>query len=64
MHEEIDAYLQHLTVIRGLAEKTVEAYGSDLLFFKDFLTDLNGSIGKIDEQSAAFAAGGSSGAAA
>ena len=50
MHEEIDAYLQHLTVIRGLAEKTVEAYGSDLLFFKDFLTDLNGSIDKIDEQ--------------
>ena len=50
MHEEIDAYLQHLTVIRGLAEKTVEAYGSDLLFFKDFLVDLNGSIDKIDEQ--------------
>ncbi len=50
MHEEIDAYLQHLTVIRGLAEKTVEAYGSDLLFFKDFLTDLNASIDKIDEQ--------------
>lgn len=50
MHEEIDAYLQHLTVIRGLAEKTVEAYGSDLLFFRDFLADLTGSIDQIDEQ--------------
>jgi len=49
MHEEIDAYLQHLTVIRGLAEKTVEAYGSDLLFFRDFLADLGGSLDQIDE---------------
>lgn len=32
MHEHIDAYLEHLTVIRGLAEKTVESYGSDLAF--------------------------------
>jgi integrase/recombinase XerD len=49
MHEEIDAYLQHLTVIRGLAEKTVEAYGSDLLLFREFLLELNGSLGRIDE---------------
>jgi len=49
MHEEIDAYLQHLTVIRGLAEKTVEAYGSDLLFFREFLTDIGGSLHQIDE---------------
>jgi integrase/recombinase XerD len=49
MHEEIDAYLQHLTVIRGLAEKTVEAYGSDLLFFRDFLAQLGGSLHQIDE---------------
>jgi integrase/recombinase XerD len=49
MHEEIDAYLQHLTVIRGLAEKTVEAYGSDLLFFRNFLTELGGSLHQIDE---------------
>jgi integrase/recombinase XerD len=49
MHEEIDAYLQHLTVIRGLAEKTVEAYGSDLLFFGDFLVELGGSLHQIDE---------------
>ena len=49
MHEEIDAYLQHLTVIRGLAEKTVEAYGSDLLFFREFLTELGGSLHRIDE---------------
>jgi len=49
MHEEIDAYLQHLTVIRGLAEKTVEAYGSDLLFFREFLVELGGSLQQIDE---------------
>lgn len=49
MHEEIDAYLQHLTVIRGLAEKTVEAYGSDLLFFREFLSDLGSSLQQIDE---------------
>ncbi|MDP3428778.1 MAG: site-specific tyrosine recombinase XerD, partial [Desulfomicrobium sp.] len=49
MHEEIDAYLQHLTVIRGLAEKTVEAYGSDLLFFREFLSELGGSLHRIDE---------------
>jgi integrase/recombinase XerD len=49
MHEEIDAYLQHLTVIRGLAEKTVEAYGSDLLFFREFLAELGGSLEEIDE---------------
>ena len=49
MHDEIDAYLQHLTVIRGLSEKTVEAYGSDLLFFRDFLTELGGSLESVDE---------------
>jgi integrase/recombinase XerD len=49
MHEEIDAYLQHLTVIRGLAEKTVEAYGSDLLFFRDFLEATGGRLEDIDD---------------
>ncbi len=49
MHEEIDLYLQHLTVIRGLAEKTVAAYGSDLLFFSEFLSDLGGGLDQIDE---------------
>lgn len=49
MHEEIDLYLQHLTVIRGLAEKTVEAYGSDLIFFHEFLRELGGSLHEIDE---------------
>lgn len=49
MHEEIDAYLQHLTVIRGLAEKTVEAYGSDLLFFREFLSEVGGDPRRIDE---------------
>ena len=49
MHEEIDAYLQHLTVIRGLAEKTVEAYGSDLLFFREFLAETGGRLEDIDD---------------
>jgi integrase/recombinase XerD len=49
MRDEIDAYLQHLTVIRGLAEKTVQAYGSDLLFFDEFLREHQGDLGQIDE---------------
>ena len=49
MHEEIDAYLQHLTVIRGLAEKTVQAYGSDLFFFREFLDEHQGGLDQIDE---------------
>ena len=49
MQEDIDRYLEHLTVIRGLAEKTVEAYGSDLFFFRDFLLDHSGSLESVDE---------------
>lgn len=50
MHEDIDAYLQHLTVIRGLAEKTVEAYGSDLFSFQAFLDQHRSSREQVDEQ--------------
>lgn len=49
MQEDIDHYLEHLTVIRGLAEKTVEAYGSDLFFFQEFLTDYSGTLEDVDE---------------
>lgn len=49
MQEDIDRYLEHLTVIRGLAEKTVEAYGSDLFFFRDFLLDHSGAPESVDE---------------
>lgn len=49
MHADIDAYLQHLTVIRGLAEKTVTAYGSDLLIFADFMDEKKAGPEQIDE---------------
>lgn len=49
MQEDIDHYLEHLTVIRGLAEKTVEAYGSDLFFFQEFLTDYSGTLENVNE---------------
>ena len=42
MHQHLDTYLEHLTVIRGLAENTVAAYGSDLLFFRAFLEERYG----------------------
>lgn len=49
MHEKIDRYLEHLTVIRGLADKTVEAYGSDLLFFREFFAEHGGKLEDVNE---------------
>jgi integrase/recombinase XerD len=49
MQEDIDHYLEHLTVIRGLAEKTVEAYGSDLLSFREFFTEHSAALEDVDE---------------
>ncbi|GAB1409091.1 site-specific tyrosine recombinase XerD [Desulfovibrionales bacterium] len=50
MRDTIDAYLQHLTVLRGLAENTVQSYGSDLNFFAEFLDEHHGQIAQVDEQ--------------
>lgn len=49
MHQHLDTYLEHLTVIRGLAENTVAAYGSDLLFFRAFLEEHHGDSVHLNE---------------
>jgi len=49
MQEKIDLYLQFLTVIRGLADKTIASYSSDLAFFQDFLTHHHGSLEEVRE---------------
>ena len=38
MHALLDAYLTHLTVIRGLSENTVAAYAADVSAFLDALS--------------------------
>ena len=49
MFTEIDTYLEHLTVIRGLAENTVQAYGSDLSFFRSFMEEHHGQLTDLNE---------------
>lgn len=49
MQEKIDSYLEFLTVIRGLANKTIASYGSDLAFFHEFLTEHKGNLEEINE---------------
>ncbi len=49
MFTEIDTYLEHLTVIRGLAENTVQAYGSDLSFFRSFMDEHHGQLADLNE---------------
>ena len=39
--ELIDLYTQHLLVIKGLAEKTIEAYNQDLSTLASFLQRKN-----------------------
>ena len=49
MLPEIDAYLEYLTVMRGLAENTVQSYGADLRFFSEFLEMHQGSLMDLTE---------------
>lgn len=49
-HPLIDRYLEHLLVIRGLAEKSVEAYAADLGHFSAFVNDKGGELPRADEQ--------------
>lgn len=49
MFTQIDTYLEHLTVIRGLAENTVQAYGSDLFFFRAFMEERHGRLADLNE---------------
>lgn len=50
MQEKIDTYLEFLVVLRGLAEKTIASYNSDLNFFKDFLSTHQGNLKDVNEQ--------------
>lgn len=49
MQKKIDNYLAFLTVIRGLAEKTIASYSSDLFFFSEFLTKHHGHLEEVNE---------------
>jgi len=45
----IDAFLEHLLVIKGLSPKTIEAYATDLRSFQTFLTNKKYSLLKVSE---------------
>ncbi|WP_457571261.1 site-specific tyrosine recombinase XerD [Desulfovulcanus sp.] len=45
----IDAFLEHLLVIKGLSPKTIEAYATDLRSFQTFLTNKKYSLIKVSE---------------
>jgi integrase/recombinase XerD len=49
-HHWIDSYLEHLLVVKGLSEKTIQAYGSDLQIFLNFLEEKDHNLEKVDEQ--------------
>ena len=46
MHEEVDQFLTHLSIEKGLAENTISAYRTDL----DRYFQINGSV-NLDEES-------------
>lgn len=45
----LDSYIRELLIIKGLAEKTVEAYSQDLTAFHDFLNQKNISLQNCQE---------------
>jgi integrase/recombinase XerD len=49
-HPWIDGYLEHLIVVKGLAENSVSSYGSDLREFLMFLLDRGYSLQDAGEQ--------------
>ncbi len=49
-NEFFKSYLEHILVIKGLANKTVQAYTEDLTSFLDFLKQKNMDVQKADEQ--------------
>lgn len=53
-HPWIDSYLEHLLVIKGLSEKSVQAYSQDLYDFWDFLQQRSGKFDQVDEQTLLF----------
>lgn len=49
-HQWVDNYLEDLLVVKGLSEKTIQAYGSDLQIFLNFLTDKDYTLEQVNEQ--------------
>lgn len=50
MQELVDAYLTHLTVVRGLSEHTVAAYAADLAAFRAGLREAGADLASIDAE--------------
>jgi integrase/recombinase XerD len=51
LHRQIEAYLRHLTIERGMANNTLAAYSRDLKRYEQYLEDLGvGSPGEITKQ--------------
>ncbi|MCF8109069.1 MAG: site-specific tyrosine recombinase XerD [Desulfohalobiaceae bacterium] len=49
-HPLLDQYLQHLLVVKGLSENSVQAYARDLQDLLGFLEERSGSLEAVDEQ--------------
>lgn len=45
----VDRYIEHLTVVKGLAENSILAYESDLRIFISFLQDKRAKVETVDE---------------
>lgn len=50
VHPWMDAFLEHLLVVKGLSENTLHSYGQDLKGFYRFLTEKKQSLNGVDEQ--------------
>ncbi|NJB66813.1 integrase/recombinase XerD [Desulfobaculum xiamenense] len=49
-HPQVDAYLEHLLVVRGLSENSLAAYQADLAAFTAFLDDKRAAVGDVSQQ--------------
>ena len=49
-HPLLDRYLQHLMVVKGLSENSVQAYAQDMQALLAFLRERSGSLEAVDDQ--------------
>ncbi|BBD07685.1 site-specific tyrosine recombinase XerD [Desulfovibrio ferrophilus] len=49
-HPQMDAYLEHLLVVRGLSENSLAAYATDLREFSTFLNEKNAELADVSGQ--------------
>ena len=49
-HPLVDRYLEHLLVVKGLSENSLEAYATDLRSFLRFLSDRGGRLEDVTDQ--------------